>query len=243
MHGLGTIINAAAIILGGFVGMFFGKKLPDRFRQILITACGVSTLFLGIGGAMEKMLKIYDGELSASGTMMIIGSFVLGAALGELLDIDRHTEQFGAWLKKKTKSEKDNSFADGFVNASLTVCVGAMAIVGSIQDGIYGDYSTLTAKAVLDFTIVLVMAASMGKGCIFSALPVAVFQGIVTALARLAQPLFTEQALNNLSLTGSILIFCVGVNLIWGKKIKVANLLPTIIFAVLFAFIDLPFLS
>ena len=126
---------------------------------------------------------------------------------------------------------------DAFVTASLTVCIGAMAIVGSIQDGILGDYSILAAKAVLDRIIILVMTCSMGKGCIFSAIPVAVFQGSITALAGLIRPLMTEAALGNLSMIGSILIFCVGVNLVWGKKLKVANMLPAVVFAVAAAFL------
>ena len=129
------------------------------------------------------------------------------------------------------------AFVDAFVTASLTVCIGAMAVVGSIQDGIYGDISTLTAKAVLDMIIILVMTASMGKGCIFSAIPVGIFQGSVTLLARLIEPLMTEQALANLSLTGSAMIFCVGLNLVWGKKVRVANLLPGLIIAVIWAFL------
>ena len=118
----------------------------------------------------------------------------------------------------------------------MTVCVGAMAVVGAIQDGLSGDCATLLAKAVLDFVIVLVMAASMGKGCIFSAIPVGVVQGAITLLARLVQPVFTQAALANLSLVGSILVFCVGLNLVWGKKICVANLLPSLLVAVVWAF-------
>ena len=114
-----------------------------------------------------------------------------------------------------------------------------MAVVGSITDGITGDYSILAAKAILDLIIIMIMTASMGKGCIFSAIPVGLFQGSITLLARLVEPLMTEQALANMSLTGSMLIFCVGVNLIWGKKIKVANLLPAIFLAVAWTY--LPF--
>ena len=123
------------------------------------------------------------------------------------------------------------------MTASLTVCIGAMAVVGSIQDGISGDYSVLAAKAVLDLIIILVMTAAMGKGCIFSAIPVFLFQGTITLLSRFIEPVMTSVALSNLSLTGNILIFCVGVNLVWGKKIKVANLLPTIVIAVVWAVI------
>ena len=125
---------------------------------------------------------------------------------------------------------------EGFVTASLTVCIGAMAVVGAIQDGVYGDYSVLAAKAVLDLIIIIIMTASMGKGCIFSAIPVALFQGSITILSTFLEPLMTEAALSNLSLTGSILIFCVGVNLIWEKKLRVANMLPALLVAVAWAF-------
>lgn len=235
MAGLGTIINVAGIILGGLFGLLFGKKMKPRFQETLMSAAALCVLFLGIGGCMEEMLAVENGHLSSSGSMMMIGCFALGALIGEWLDIDRHMEEFGVWLKEKTKSQGDSAFVDGFVNASLTVCIGAMAVVGSITDGITGDYSILAAKAVLDFIIVMIMTASMGKGCIFSAIPVGLFQGSITFLARLVEPLITPSALSNISLTGSMLIFCVGVNLIWGKKIKVANLLPTVFLAVAWA--------
>ena len=144
-------------------------------------------------------------------------------------------EQFGGWLKKKTKSEGESGFVDAFVNSSLTVCIGAMAVVGSIQDGITGDYTILATKAILDMIIILVMTASLGKGCVFSAVPVAIFQGTVTLLAGFMEPVMTAQALSNLSLTGSVMIFCVGVNLVWGKMIKVADFLPALVIAVILA--------
>ena len=128
---------------------------------------------------------------------------------------------------------------DAFATSSLTVCIGAMAVVGAVQDGIYGNYSILAAKAVLDLIIILVMTASMGKGCIFSALPVAAFQGTITVLARLIRPLMTDAALWNLSLVGSVLIFCVGVNLVWEKRVRVANLLPALVISAGLAFTPL----
>lgn len=239
MPGLGTMINVAGIIIGGLIGMTCGKLLKQRMQDTLMMAIGVCTLFIGISGAIEKMMTVTEGKLSAGGTMMMIGSFAIGAVIGETLNIEQHMEDFGEWLKAKTGNSGDMRFVDAFVTASLTVCIGAMAVVGSIQDGIAGDYSILAAKAVLDLIIIIIMTASMGKGCIFSAIPVGLFQGAITMLARLAEPLMTPQALSNLSYTGSMLIFCVGVNLVWGKKIKVANLLPTIFIAVAWSF--LPF--
>ncbi len=218
--------------------MLFGNKIPERFRDILMKANGISVIFIGISGALQEMFTVENGKISSGGTMMMIGSMVIGAIIGELLDIDRRMESFGEWLKRKTKSEKDNSFVDAFVTASLTVSIGAMAIVGSIKDGIEGDYSILTAKAILDFIIIIIMTASMGKGCIFSAIPVFVLQGGVTLLSRFIEPIMTETALSYLSLTGSMLIFCVGINIIRGKQIKVANLLPSIVIAVIWAVVE-----
>lgn len=236
MIGLGTCINVAGIVAGGIIGLLFGKFMTERYQNTLMKATGISVLFIGISGTLEEMMTVTEGRLSTSGTMMVIGSFAIGALLGEWWNIELRMEQFGTWLKKKTGNERDSLFVEGFVTASLTVCIGAMAVVGAIQDGIYGDYSVLAAKAVLDLIIIVIMTASMGKGCIFSAIPVALFQGGITILATFLQPLMTEQALSNLSLTGSILIFCVGMNLIWEKKIKVANMLPALIVAVAWAF-------
>lgn len=239
MVGLGTIINSAAIIVGGVFGHLFGKILNERIQDSLQKASGICVLFIGIAGAMEGMLKLSGSSLSAGRSMFIVASLALGALAGEILNIEHGFERFGEWLKVKTGNAKDKSFVEGFVTASLTVCIGAMAVVGSIKDGISGDYSILVTKAILDLIIITVMTCSLGKGCAFSAIPVAVFQGLMTALARLIKPLMTDGALANLSLIGSILIFCVGVNLVWDKRIKVANLLPSLVFAVAIAF--LPF--
>lgn len=236
MIGLGTIINVGAILFGGVTGLVMGRSVKVRYQDILMSAVGICVLFLGVAGTMEQMLSVENGKLVSGGSMMMIFSMAIGALLGEWLNVEGKMEHFGKWLKTKTGSSGDNSFVDAFVTTSLTVCIGAMAIVGSIQDGIYGDYSILAAKAILDMIIVFVMTVSMGKGCIFSAIPVGIFQGVVTFLARLIEPLMTEAALSNLSLVGSVMIFCVGLNLVWGKKVKVANFLPAILVAVAWSF-------
>lgn len=239
MVGLGTIINSAAIVVGGIFGLLFGKFMKERIQDTLLKACGVCVLFIGIAGAMEGMLKISGSSLLSGHSMFIVASIALGAVVGEILNIEHGFERFGEWLKVKTGNAKDKGFVNGFVTASLTVCIGAMAVIGAIRDGISGDYSILVTKAILDMIIIMVMTCSLGKGCIFSAIPVFVFQGIITALAKLIKPLMTTAALANLSLVGSILIFCIGVNTVWDKRIKVANLLPSLVFAVAIAF--LPF--
>ena len=240
MYGLGTIINTAAIVLGGVFGMLFGRLIKERHRDTLGKACGIAVLFIGAAGAFRGMLSVdAEGKMLSGGDFLIIGCLAIGALIGELINIEGGFDKFGEWLKKKTGNARDAAFVEGFVTASLTVCIGAMAIVGAINDGIYGDYSILLTKSILDFIIIIVMAASLGKGTIFSAIPVALLQGSITALSRLIMPIMTEGALQNLSLVGSILIFCVGVNLVWGKMIRVANLLPAIPLAVGAAF--LPF--
>ncbi len=237
MIGIGTLINTTAIIIGGIIGLYCGKIMKENYQNTIMKATGICVIFIGIGGTIENMMTIQNGKITSNGTMMMITSIVIGSLIGEILDIELHIEQFGQWLKNKTGNVKDSSFVDAFVTASLTVCIGAMAIVGAIQDGIFGDYSILAVKAILDFIIILIMVSFMGKGCIFSAVPVALLQGFITILAKSIQPFMTEQALHNISFVGSMLIFCVGINLIWEKTIKVANMLPSIIIAVLFAFI------
>ena len=233
MAGLGTLVNALAIIAGGIIGMVFGKKIPERMQETLLKVNGTAVLFIGIGGVMSKMLTIKDGVVNTQGSMMMIGSLAIGTVAGELLDLDGWMHRFGVCLQKKTGNGSDSHFIEGFVSASLTVCIGAMAIVGAIADGIDGNHSVLFAKAVLDLIIVMVMSASLGKGCLFSFVPVVILQGSVTLLAKLIAPLITTAALNNISYVGSVLIFCVGVNLVFDSKIRVANILPAILVAAL----------
>ncbi len=237
MPGLGTLINVAAVVAGGLSGSLVGKLFDERQQESVNMACGISVLFIGIAGAMEGMLTLTDGNTTSANAMFVVLCLALGTIVGEMLRIEDGFEAFGEWLKVRTGNARDAGFVNAFVTASLTVCIGAMAIVGAIQDGILGDYTTLAVKSVLDFVIIAVMTSSMGKGCAFSAIPIALFEGSITLLAQLLRPLMTEAALANLSLVGSILIFCVGINLVWGKRVRVANMLPAVVLAVIAAFI------
>lgn len=241
MMGLGTLINTAAIILGGIAGHFTGKLFKQEQQDALNKACGVSVLFIAIAGAMEGMLKIEENRIGSGRSMLVVLCLAIGTMIGELIGIERTIESFGEWLKRKTGNSEDKDFVNAFVTASLTVCIGAMAIVGAIQDGILSDPSTLSVKAVLDFIIIAVMTSSLGKGSAFSAIPVFLFEGSVTFLARLISPIMTDLAIAYLSLIGSVLIFCVGINLVWGKTIRVANMLPAVLLAVLAAYLPIPF--
>lgn len=237
MPGLGTLINVAAVVAGGLSGSLVGKLFDERQQESVNMACGISVLFIGIAGAMEGMLTLTDGNITSANAMFVVLCLALGTIVGEMLRIEDGFEAFGEWLKVRTGNARDAGFVNAFVTASLTVCIGAMAIVGAIQDGILGDYATLAVKSVLDFVIIAVMTSSMGKGCAFSAIPIALFEGSITLLAQLLRPLMTEAALANLSLVGSILIFCVGINLVWGKRVRVANMLPAVALAVIASFI------
>lgn len=237
MIGLGTIINSVSILAGGAVGHFTGKLFRPDQRASLNRACGVSVLFIAIAGAMEGMLRIEGTAIVSGKSMLVVLCLAVGTVIGEWIGIERGFERFGAWLKEKSGSSGDADFVNAFVTASLTVSIGAMAIVGAIQDGLLNDYSTLAVKSVLDFIIIAVMTSTMGRGCVFSAIPVFVFEGCITMLARLVAPIMTAEAISYLSLVGSVLIFCIGINLVWGKKLNVANMLPAVVLAVLAAYL------
>lgn len=232
--GAGTLINVAAIVAGGLVGMFGGKLLTERIQQTLQMACATAVIFIGIGGTLSKMFTVQpNGVIDFDNTMLLIASLIGGGLIGEIIDIDEKFERFGVWLRTRSGNEGDTKFVDAFVTASLTVCVGAMAVIGAINDRLLHDYTILIAKSALDFIIILVMTASLGKGCIFAGVSVGIFQGAITIFAGFLEPIMTEVALNNLSCVGNALIFGVGINLMFGNKIRVANLLPALVVAVM----------
>jgi len=239
LPGLGTIVNVAAIIGGGILGVSGGRFLNERITRLLTIACGAYVIYLGLEGSITGLLSTSEGQGIALNVVVILTSLIGGTAIGTLANIDGRINQFGAWLRDRTGNEGDRRFVDAFVTASLTVCVGAMAVIGAIEDGIASDPSILVTKAVLDFIIILAMSASLGKGCAFSALPVGIFQGSITVLAVFLKPLATALALANISMVGAILIGCVGVNLCFATKIKVANMLPAVIIAPAMAFLPL----
>lgn len=245
MAGIGTIVNVMAIIAGGLCGLVTRRFLEERYQETIMKATGFAIIVMALGSTLSQVLVVkiaeagdkLTGSLDTQGTIMMILSLVLGALLGEWINLDRWFERFGAWLRDRSGNQEDRRFIDGFVSASLTVCVGAMAVIGSLEDGIRQDPQMLYAKAILDLIIIMIMTASLGKGCIFSAVSVGIFQGTITLLARGIAPVLTEEAVSNLSLVGNVLILCVGVNLIWPRTIRVANVLPAIVFGVVFALI------
>lgn len=234
MKGFGTIINVIAILAGGGIGLFLQGGLKKRYQDMMIQTLGLATVFMGIVGAIQGMLVIKNGVLNSQGTLLMILSLVLGGIVGEWLDIEGNLQKLGEWLKKKAHAEKNARFVEGFVTTSLVVCVGAMAIVGALEDGLNGNPDTLLIKSVLDFSVVIVFASTLGLGCLFSAIPIAVWEGGITAAAVFVAPYLNDALVNDLSMVGSVLIFAVGANLLFDKNFKVGNLLPSLLGPVLF---------
>ena len=238
MHGLGTIINCAAVIIGSLVGILIKGGMPKRFEQTIFSAIGLATMFIGMGGALSGLMTISGTALGTQYTMGMVLSLVLGALVGEALDIETRLDKLGEWIKSKMPAKlAGNTFVDGFVTASMLFCVGAMAVVGSLEDGLNGDYSILAAKSVLDGISSVLFAASLGFGVAVSAVPLAIYQGAITLLAQFVSPYLTDVLIAQMSCVGSILIFGIGINMIFGKKVKVGNLLPAILFPIIFTLI------
>lgn len=229
MIGLGTIVNTAAVVASGVLGLLLKNGVAKKFEAILMQTLGLATVFIGAGGVLKYMLVVENGALATRGTMLLIFSLVIGCILGQMLDIEAQMEKLGIRLKAAVRIKNDNRFVEGFVTTSLIICVGAMAIVGAMEDGLSGDSSTLIAKAVLDFALVVILASTYGVGAVFSAIPIFVYQGAITVIAALFGAVISDQLIAELSFVGSALIFCVGVNLVREKTFRVANMLPALL--------------
>lgn len=244
MIGIGTLINTAAVIVGGLIGLLLKNGLKESMQKSLQQACGVATIFIGGAGTLAKMFVVEEGAINTQGSMLLIFSLVFGIAIGELLKLEDRMDSLGEKIKKLVRRENDSQFVDSFVNVSLIICVGAMAIVGSIQDGMSGDYSMLAAKAVLDLVIVMVFASTGGVGTVFSAIPIFLYQGAITVIAAIGGSFISDVIISDLSFVGSALIFCVGLNLTVGKKIRVGNMLPALLIPIIYrAILMLPWFT
>lgn len=232
--GIGTVVNSIVIILCGLLGLAVGRFLSDRFREIIMQTLGLAVLFIGASGALAKMFAIQEGQIAVQGMLMTSISLVIGGVIGEAISIERLFERFGAWLKQKASQGQDGGFIEGFVTASLIFCVGAMSIIGSIEDALSANPYILFTKAVLDGTITVILTASFGLGVAFSTIPVFLLQGGVTLGALAVGDLMTPDMITAISMVGSMLIFCIGINLFFDKKIRVANMLPAVLIAVIY---------
>lgn len=237
MIGLGTLINTAAVVFGGLLGLMLKNGVAKNFESILMKSLGLATIFIGASGVLKYMLVIDGTTLATQGTMLLIFSLVFGCLIGQWIDLEARMEHIGIKLKNAVKVQNDNHFVEGFVTTSLIICVGAMAIVGSMQDGLSGDSSMLIAKSLLDFAIVTVLASTYGVGVVFSAAAIFIYQGSITLIAAIFGSVISAVLIEQLSFVGSALIFCVGANLVKEKTFPVANMLPALLIPVLYEFI------
>ena len=221
---LGTIVNTIAVVIGAAIGMLVKKGIPERLSDTMMKGIGLCTLFLGI-----------SGSLKGQNSLILIISMVVGALIGEGIDLDAKLNRFGSWIESKFKSKDGEkiSIAEGFVSASLLFCVGAMTIVGSLQSGLQGDHEMLFNKSMLDFVSSIIFASTMGVGVMLSAAFVFVYQGTITLAAQWGAPFLTETIIAEMTCVGSVIIIGIALNLLGITKLKVMNYVPAIFIPIL----------
>lgn len=234
MTGLGTIVNFAAVLAGGLAGFLVKKGLPERFKTTIMQSLGLAVMIIGLSGTLQGIFQVIDGgKLDRLYIMGMIFSLVAGSIAGELLKIEEGLDKLGEWFQKRF-AKGESTFAKGFVTASLVYCVGAMAIVGSLEDGLFQKTDILFAKSILDGVSAIVFSATLGIGVAFSAIPILFYQGAITLLAGVVKPLLTELVVSQMSLVGSVLILAIGFNILEIKRFKVGNMLPAVFMPLLY---------
>ena len=242
MIGLGTIVNIFTIIIGGALGLLLKKVLSKRIMDTVMQGIALAVVIVGISGTLSAAFTIIDGNIIGGHVLIMIISLALGALIGELLKIEDKLEAFGGYCEKKlTKPDEESTFAQGFVTATLVFCVGSMAIVGSIEDGMNRNSDILIAKSVIDGITAMIFASTMGFGVLFSAITVGIYQGTITLLSVFIAPFFSNTVIMQMSLVGSILIMSIGLNMLKIAKIKTGNLLPAVFIPAIYHLIRLAF--
>lgn len=226
---IGTLANAGMIVAGGCAGLVLKKGIRPQLERAIHQATGLAVLMIGLNGALSNMLAAdpATGAITSSGELMLVFSLILGVLVGETIGIEEHLDRLGGLVERRLHL---SGFAQSFVNGTLIYCVGAMAIVGSINDGLLGDPSTLITKGVIDGITSIVLAATMGPGVIFSAIPVLLYQGALTLCAGLLEPVLQGELLHQICAAGFVLVGCIGINFMSDEyHIKVANFLPSLL--------------
>ncbi|VYU01077.1 DUF554 family protein [Clostridium tertium] len=226
---LGTIVNCITIVIGAFLGLFVKGRMNENISKTIMNGLALCVIYIGISGALK-----------GNNTIVLIISITIGAFIGEVIDIDSKLESLGKSIENKFSENKgDSKIAEGFITSTLLFCVGAMAIVGALESGISNDHSTLFAKSLLDGISSLIFSSTLGIGVMLSAISVFVYQGSITLAAGLLSNVLSDVAINNMSAVGSLLIIGLGLNMLGITKIKISNLLPSVLIAILLSFINL----
>ena len=222
---LGTIVNSITVIVGCLVGLIVKGRLTEKISTTIMNGLALCTLYIGISGA-----------LNGGDTLIMIISVAIGALIGEIIDIDKWLNKLGYYLESKFKNKKESNISidEGFITSSLLFCVGAMAIVGSLESGLRGNHDTLFTKSILDGISSIIFTSSLGIGVIFSAVTVFVYQGSITLGAGLLSGVLSTSVITNMSAVGGLLIIGLGLNMLGVTKIKIANLLPAIFLPIIF---------
>ncbi len=224
---IGTIVNAAAVAAGGCLGLLLKKGAAKIPSEPIHQAMGLAVIVLGLNGVISSMFTVgADGVPASSGELLLVVSLVLGAMAGEALRIDDRLNGLSGLVEQRLHL---SGFAQSFVSGTLIYCVGAMAIIGALNDGLRGDASVLYIKSLLDGVSSVVLAATLGPGVIFAAVPVLVYQGAISLLAGALEPFLTGALLDQVCAVGYCLVLCIGVNFLGAAKIKTANLLPALL--------------
>lgn len=233
---MGTLINCALIIAGGVIGLIFKKAVSEEIEYSIHKATGIAVLVVGLCGILSTMLKSNNGTITSSGELMLVISLAVGTFIGELLKLEQRLDK---GCKKIETKFKMTGFSAGFISGTMIYCIGAMAIVGAINDRLLGDYSTLVTKGIIDGITSIVLAATLGYGVIFSAIPVLIYQGAITLLAGALENVLVGELLSNICMVGYAIVMCIGINFLTNgdKKIRTVNMLPAIFVPVVYAVI------
>lgn len=226
---IGTIVNVIAIVIGGLIGLFLKSGINEKVSKTVMDGLGLCIMLIGIGGALKS-----------NNILLIIISIVVGGIIGEIIDIDLSLKKFGDKLEKKL-SKTGGKFSEGFVTTTLLYCVGSMAIVGSIEAGLTGNYQTLYAKSMLDGISAIIFSSTLGIGVLFSSISVFIYQGSITLLSGLLKGILTEVIIGEITAVGSLLILALGLNMLNITKIKVANLLPSVFIPLIYGILTIFF--
>ncbi len=234
MLGLGTILNVAAIVIGATLGVVIGNRLPEKMSRLLTDAMGLVVLVIGAMNLMALWDSDFVEAVTSAGTLLVVlAALIVGGITGSLLQIEERLEAFGGWLQSKTsgKSQSKEKFIEGFVNASLLFTIGPMAVLGALSDGLGQGIETLALKSTLDGITAIAFAAALGWGVAFSAIPVGLWQGILTVVAAFAGALLPAAVIASITATGGILLLATGLRVLQIRMISVASLLPALIAA------------
>lgn len=213
---LGTIVNTLSIIAGTLIGLLFRGSIPEKYSQTIQHAIGLAVVLIGIKSA-----------LNADAILIVIISLAAGSLIGEFFGIEERLDRLGNWIGRRISKESDG-ISKGFVSASLLYCVGAMAIIGSMESGLTGNHQTLFAKSILDGIASVLFASTLGIGVLFSSISVFLYQGLITVTASSMKHLLLPEVVSQMSAVGGLLIFAIGIGLLEIKRVKIGNMLPAI---------------